>query len=108
MPETEVSAEAMKHVVILFGIEWSHYLLCGIGAFVFFFKLQHKGSPIFEVIGYINPRWKDHPICRFPEAVLFSVLGTIIGTIITHPSNAQQAIAAGLGWTGILTKSATT
>ena len=105
MSETEVPVEAVQQVCMLFGIEWTCYLLCGIGAFVLFFKLQQKGPPIFEVIGYINPSWRGNPICRFLEAVLFSLLGAIIGTVITHPSNAQQAIVAGLGWTGLLTKS---
>lgn len=104
MAGTEVGAELINTGCSFFGIIWSYYLLCGIGAFVLFFKLQKKGSPIFEVIGYLNPKWADSPFCRFFEALLFAVLGAIIGTIITQPGNPQQAIAAGLGWTGLLSK----
>lgn len=41
-------------------------------------------------------RW--HPLIEF---LLFIVLGVIVGIGVTNPTNAQQAIAAGMGWTGI-------
>jgi len=36
--------------------------------------------------------------------VIFCLIGAVIGTILTEPTNAQQALAAGLGWTGLLAK----
>jgi len=105
MPEAEVVATAVKGGRMLFGISVTYYLLCGIGAFVLFFKLQKKGAPVFEVITYINPAYGSSPWCRLLEALVFSALGALIGTIITQPGNPQQAIVAGLGWTGLLSKS---
>lgn len=36
------------------------------------------------------------------EAVTFVVVGTIVGIGVVEPTTAAQAIAAGLGWTGLL------
>ena len=38
------------------------------------------------------------------EFVIFLALGVFVGIGITSPTNATQAIAAGLGWTGLLAK----
>lgn len=87
----------------VFGIEISYYVLCLIGAFVLYFmKMDFKSTQGFEVIGRINPKYKENPWCKFGEALIFSVLGAIIGTILTSPTNPQQAIVAGLCWTSLL------
>lgn len=104
MPDPNVIANAVSESTQFFEIEKSYYVLCGIGAFVLFFKLQKKGRPVFEVIGHIFPEWSSSPCCRVLEAAIFVFLGAIIGTLIAQPGNPQQAIAAGLGWTGLLSK----
>ncbi len=38
------------------------------------------------------------------EFLVFIVVGTVTCMILTQPANPQQAFAAGLGWTGLLTK----
>lgn len=88
----------------IFGIKICHYLVCAIGAFILFFKLAKKGQVIFEVIGYINPKWSESAWCRIFEAAIFTILGAFVGSILTQPTNPQQALAAGLGWTGLLSK----
>jgi len=86
------------------GIELRYYVLCGIGAFVLFFKFAKTGQSVFDVIKYLNPSWSDRFLGRFSEAIVFIFLGALIGTIMTQPTNEQQAITAGLGWTGLLGK----
>jgi hypothetical protein len=87
---------------MIFDIKYSFYLLGAISSFVLFFYLQKHGKVVFEVLGYINPKWKNKPWCRFFEVLIFTTLGSMLAIILIEPSNPQQAIFAGLGWTGIL------
>ncbi|MFN3237683.1 MAG: hypothetical protein ACE37D_11575 [Pseudomonadales bacterium] len=86
----------------MFDIELTYYLLCFLAAFVLFFKLHKDGEPPFAVLGYINPSAAESPWGKFFEAILFATVGAIIGTLLTIPTSPSQAIAAGLGWTGLL------
>ncbi|MFC6631836.1 hypothetical protein [Microbulbifer taiwanensis] len=86
----------------LFDIETGYYVLCFVAAFVLFFKLHKDGEPPFAVLGYINPSASESAFGRFFEAILFATLGALIGTALTIPTSPAQAIAAGLGWTGLL------
>jgi len=38
------------------------------------------------------------------EFFVFLAMGCIVGIAFTNPTNAQQAITAGMGWTGVLVK----
>ncbi len=86
-----------------FGIEYSYFLLSGAGALVLFFKMQSgRSKPGISILGYIHPPLESNPFGRVLEALLFASLGALLGTIIAQPVNPQQAIAAGLGWTGLI------
>jgi len=86
---------------MLFGIRYSFYILSAISSFVLFFILHQRGKIVFEVLGYINPNWKNNSWCRFFEAIIFAILGALLATVFVQPSNEQQAIFAGMGWTGL-------
>ena len=94
----------MKTTAMLwFGIEPSYYFLCGAGALVLFFKMQSgRSKPVISILGYIHPPLVDNPLGRVLEAILFALLGALLGTLIAQPINPQQAIVAGLGWTGLI------
>lgn len=93
----------METETLWFNILPAYYFLCGIGALVLFFKMQQgRGKAIFSVISYINPEWGNSVTGRLFEAFMFAALGAVVGTIIAQPVNPQQAIAAGLGWTGLI------
>lgn len=87
---------------MLLDINISLYIVSAIGAFVLYFTMQAKGNITVEILAFINPNWKESPWCRFFESIIFSLLGSFIAVLLTQPSNYQQAIAAGLGWTGLL------
>lgn len=87
-------------------IDISYYLICFVAAFALYFKLHEKGNPPVRVVAHINPIWADSGWGRFSEAVIFAALGAIIGTLLTSPATPAQAVAAGLGWTGLLSSSA--
>ena len=38
------------------------------------------------------------------EFIVFVMVGMVTCMLLTHPANTQQAFAAGLGWTGLLTE----
>jgi len=86
----------------MFEIAFQYYLLCGVGAFVLHFKLKTAGRVVIEFLPHINERWRDSTLAKFLDAILFTAVGALIGTVLTHPINPQQAIVAGLGWTGLV------
>lgn len=86
----------------MLGIAISYYLICFVAAFALYFKLHEKGNPPVRVVAHINPGWADSGWGRFFEAVIFAILGAILGTLLTSPATPAQAVAAGLGWTGLL------
>jgi len=56
-----------------------------------------------EFVAHIFPKLKDSPVATVIDVVLFAVFGSLFATTFTQPESAQQALAAGLGWTGLLT-----
>ncbi len=85
-----------------FEIPLEYYFVSWIGAFVLYFRLKSTGRSIIRLLPHINNKWKDLPWVNFLDALIISLLGAVIGTIITEPSSPQQAITTGLGWTGLL------
>jgi len=77
------------------------------GAFVLFFKIQSQGGQVIGVIGFLQPSWLKTGWGRLLEALIFSIIGGFLGTIITGPVSESQALVAGLGWTGLLSKAGT-
>lgn len=102
---TKVPAKEEANQTKYFGVERELFFLCFIGAFVLFFKLQKEDNPTLTILAAIEPAWKDNRLARISDALIFAVLGALIAGVITQPTNPQQAIAAGLGWTGLLSKS---
>lgn len=86
----------------MFGIDPYYYLLSWIGAFVLYYKLKSDGKLVIEFLPHIKKAWAEPPLAKFLDAILFTTLGAIIGTILIRPINPQQAIIAGIGWTGAL------
>lgn len=41
----------------------------------------------------------------FAEFAVFVVLGVIVGVAVVQPTNVMQALAAGMGWTGLVAQS---
>ena len=44
----------------------------------------------------------DHRKLAWVEPIVFCFLGTVIGLLIVLPVNVQQALAAGIGWTALV------
>lgn len=78
------------------------YIVCWGGAIVLYFKLKSDGRPPMEFLPHIKDSWRESPTLKGLDILIFSVVGAFVATIFTQPDNAQQALAAGLGWTGLL------
>jgi hypothetical protein len=53
-----------------------------------------------DILKYL-PFKKLHPLIEF---LVFLALGCIVGIGFTNPSNPQQALTAGMGWTGVFVR----
>jgi uncharacterized membrane protein YbjE (DUF340 family) len=84
------------------GIRIGFMVICWVSSLVLYFHLVSNNRPILRLLPLLNKDWKGKPLAIVLDALIVTVVGAVIGTIITNPVNAQQAIATGLGWTGLL------
>lgn len=89
---------------MLFGYSLDLYFACAIGVFVLHVENNTGKKKIFEILGFFFPKYKDSALCKLGEALLFTIIGSLVVTIITVPTNYQQALISGLGFSGVLTK----
>jgi hypothetical protein len=77
-----------------------------LGAAIFWGKLGGSKQKIKAyVLSDLLEKMEIHPSIRIvAEFVIFVTFGCLIGIGIVKPINVPQAIAAGLGWTGLLSK----
>jgi hypothetical protein len=87
-------------------VDAQQVLCVAIGAIVLWVKNGYTGQgtfafgPLTDLI-FTEGKWvKFRGIVEF---VLFVGFGVAIAIALTQPANVQQAVAAGLGWTGLLT-----
>ena len=83
-------------------IEFQHYIISGVGAITLYFKLKSSGKDVIQFLPHFKSSWAEAPFARLIDALLFTLIGALIGTILTQPETPQQALAAGLGWTGLI------
>ncbi len=86
----------------IFNINISYYVASWVGAILLYFKMKTEGKAVIEFLPHLFGNEITSPVGKIAEVLIFSIIGAIIATILTIPSNPQQAIAAGLGWTGLL------
>lgn len=93
---------AFEHI----NLDYQQVAIAGFGAGLLFIKMTMIGNqsvlgPLVEklIIG-------EHPRAKFLlEFAAFVVLGAFAGVLCSEPVNAKQAIAAGFGWTALLSMS---
>ena len=93
----------MINNTMICNISISYYLIGFAGAYVLYiFRAQTTGIKTLKVLGLFFKKWNENPILLFFDSILISCIGAFICTIISQPTNYQQAIIYGLGWTGIV------
>ena len=87
----------------MFNVPLAYYIGCWLGALALYFKqLNINKTKVMQFLQIINKNWEGQPLAVVLDAIIFSTIGTILGIGFTQPINLQQAIAAGIGWTGLL------
>jgi hypothetical protein len=72
-----------------------------LGAIALFVIERNRGREpfsVFQAINLVSPHW----VVRSFDLLISCALSALVVYLLAHPNTAQQAIAAGLGATGIL------
>lgn len=78
------------------------FLWSALGAGVaHFFALTNRSTSI-KILPHFKQSWAVHPVGVLIEAIILISVGAIVGGLFTSPCTAQQAVIAGVGWTGAL------
>ena len=85
--------------------EIGNVVYTAIGATVFWSKWGRTGLKAYGLSGVIDLFPIDARAKMALEFVVFVILGCAVGIGVANPSNAPQALSAGMGWTGFLTTS---
>ena len=78
------------------------YLASVAGAFALLLKFASNGSLPPNVFRVINEEWARSTTARFLSAAIFVIFGGMVAVFMIQPSTVPQAVAAGLGWTGLI------
>lgn len=88
--------------MLICDIKIEYYIACFVGSVALYAKTFSENKQPLRVLININQEWEKSTIVNFIDAILFCIMGTLIGTWICQPTNIAQSVSAGLGWTGIL------
>ena len=84
----------------------SSILFTGCGVILLWSKMGRKGIKPYALSKLIELFRLSKRATIIWEFLVFLALGIIVAIAIVQPTNAPQAIAAGLGWTGMFTRTA--
>ena len=87
MPGTEISLE---------NVAWAT-----MGSFVLQAFLISQKRPIINFLQVFNRSWHGQ-FATFTNAVVFSIVGGLVGCGLVQPTTSAQALSAGLGWIGLV------
>lgn len=84
-------------------MRWDLLGYAALGVLALASKWGHDGLRVYVPSGLIKTLHLDDDRNTQIEFVFFIVLGAFFGVLIGGPETPRQAVAAGLGWTGLLT-----
>lgn len=79
------------------------YFYAGSGALVLWGKLGKRGREVY-CLSDVLKRCMNDSVRMVIEPLVFVVIGAVVAIGIVEPVTAAQAVAAGLGWTGLASK----
>jgi len=85
---------------------YENHLYVAIGAILLWGKLGHEGRKAFVLEDLLAAMRMPSHICTILGFVIFVTLGVFVAIGVVKPTSAAQAIVAGMGWTGMLSKPA--
>ncbi len=82
-------------------MDWENIAWATMGSFVLQAFLISQKKPIINFLHVFNRDWNGQ-LATFVNAVIFSVVGGLVGCGLVRPSTSAQALSAGLGWIGLV------
>jgi hypothetical protein len=79
-----------------------NYLFTALGVFLLYARWGKAGLRYYVPRDLLDTLHLSDDRKTQIELVVFMLIGTVVATACVEPQTARQAIAAGLGWTGLL------
>ena len=83
---------------------WEFFLYAAGGALILWGKLAKQGREVYGLTDILKRFGLSERVRLAVEPVIFVVLGGFFAVGLLDPSTIPQAIAAGIGWTGLVSK----
>lgn len=80
---------------------WENFAWATMGSFVLQAFLISQNKPIINFLLAFNKNWNGQ-LPTFINALVFSVVGGLVGCGLIQPATSAQALSAGLGWIGLV------
>lgn len=84
-------------------MHWDLVGYAALGVLALASKWGHDGLRVYVPTALIRTLHLDDDRNTQLEFLFFIVMGSIFGVLVGGPETPRQAVAAGLGWTGLLT-----
>jgi hypothetical protein len=81
---------------------WLNCLFTALGVFLLYARWGRSGLRYYVPRDLLDTFHLSEDRKSQVELVVFMMVGTLVATACVEPQTARQAIAAGLGWTGLL------
>ena len=83
---------------------WELHVYAAVGALFLWGKLAKHGREVYGLTDILERMGLNVTVRRALEPVLFVALGAFVAVGFVQPATIPQAIAAGIGWTGLFSK----
>lgn len=72
-----------------------------LGAFILWLRLRYGANPMIGIDELVKDILEDFQFIVFVQLIFFVALGAFVAIVMTEPGTIRQALASGLGWTGL-------
>ncbi len=83
---------------------WELHAYAAVGALLLWSKLGKRGREVYGLSDFLRLFGLSNKIRLVTEPIVFVRIGAFLAVIFIQPNTAAQAVAAGMGWTGLISK----
>jgi len=83
---------------------WQLHIYAAVGALFLWGRLAKQGREVYGLTDILQRMGLNETARRALEPILFVALGAFVAVGFVQPATIPQAIAAGIGWTGLFSK----
>ena len=87
---------------------WQLHAYAAVGALLLWGKLGKQGREAYGLSDVLKRFGLNEKLRLAIEPVMFVALGAFLAVVFVQPITVAQAVAAGVGWTGLVSKRTTT